>query len=820
MSETKTNIAVIGSGFGGLAAAIRLQAAGCQVTIYEKRDLPGGRAYVFHDNGFTFDAGPTVVTAPECLEELFKLCGRRLDNYVDLVPITPMYRLYWEDGDRFDYTNDLKNTISQIEERSLEDARNYERFLDYSRQVFEEGYEKLAHVPFLNWGSMIRASPQLLRLQAYRTVYGIVGKYIRDPHLRQAFSFHSLLVGGNPFSASSIYTLIHYLERKWGVYFPMGGTHALVRALVKIFEESGGKIVYNAEVTDIVTDNGKVTGVKTKADDFEKFDAVVSNADVNRTYVDLLKREPRVETTRRRIEKMSYSPSLFVLYFGTNKKFPQLAHHNIIFGNRYRELLDDIFKNGVLADDFSIYLHVPTHTDPSLAPEGCEGFYALSPVPHLGKLAIDWAQEGPKYADKILSYLEKHYMPGLKSSLVTQRIFTPQDFKTELNAHLGSAFSLEPLLTQSAYFRAHNRDASIGGLYLVGAGTHPGAGIPGVVNSAKATASLVLEDFFPKTLLVRPSVEVTPQVEKSLAQCREMIRVGSKSFSLASKLFDSQTRDAACFLYGWCRYCDDQIDLIQEPARQQQRLTSLEKTTEAAFQNTEAPESPVFVALHHIAKAYGIPSLYAMELLQGLEMDIKRQTYRNIDELTFYGYRVAGTVGLMMSHIMGVTDERALKNAADMGTAMQLTNIARDVVDDANMGRVYLPLDWLEKARVPASEIAEIKYRDGIARVTAQLLDAADEFYRSGNQGLKYLPWRSALAVAMASSVYAKIGDLVRKKGPRAWDRRTVVPAWRKVLSLLRGLYLVGLTVPYRIQNRPRQVSINRLWRHNRIESL
>jgi phytoene desaturase len=348
---------------------------------------------------------------------------------------------------------------------------------------------------------MVTVAPQLIQLQAFRSVYSMVSKYIRDPHLRQLFSFHSLLVGGNPFTTTSIYTLIHRLERKWGVFFPKGGTGALVRALVKLFIDLGGEIRLASEVTEITTDRSEVTGIFTHQGRNESFDVVISNADVFHTYDVLLKREPRVESMRKKVAAMTYGMSLFLIYFGTNRRYSNLQHHNIIFGPRYRELLSDIFERGRLADDFSLYLHAPTLSDPSLAPPGCESFYVLSPVPHLGKLAVDWKSEGPRYAERILAYLEKHYMPDLRGSIVTRRLFTPDDFKTELNSHYGSAFSLEPRLLQSAYFRVHNRDRRIRGLYFVGAGTHPGAGIPGVVNSAKATASLILDDM--KTLMAR-----------------------------------------------------------------------------------------------------------------------------------------------------------------------------------------------------------------------------------------------------------------------------------------------------------------------------
>jgi phytoene desaturase len=502
---SKLRVAVIGSGFGGLAIAIRLQAAGYETVIFEKRDLPGGRAYVYRDNGFTFDAGPTVITAPGCLRELFTLAHRSMDEYVELLPVNPFYRLFWEDGYQFDYSDDLAAIEEQIARKAPQDLAGYRKFLRYSEEVFKEGYEKLAHVPFLNWWSMVSVAPQLIRLEAFRSVYGAVAKYINDPHLRQLFSFHSLLVGGNPFTASSIYTLIHCLERKWGVYFPKGGTGQLVQGLARLYKDLGGELRLGSEITEILTDDTRVAGVMTVGGRRESFDLVVSNADVVHTYDVLLKQARRVAPMRRRLKNMTHSMSLFLIYFGTRRKYPNLLHHNIIFGPRYRELLSDIFERGHLANDFSLYVHAPTKSDESLAPPGCEAFYVLSPVPHLGKLSIDWEVEGPRYAEQIFHYLEKTYMPGLRNNLVTKRFFTPRDFKLELNAHLGSAFSLEPRLTQSAYFRVHNRDRNLKGLYFVGAGTHPGAGIPGVVNSAKATAQLIADDYV--------IAEKTPQQE-------------------------------------------------------------------------------------------------------------------------------------------------------------------------------------------------------------------------------------------------------------------------------------------------------------------
>jgi phytoene desaturase len=493
MTQAKTAV-VIGAGFGGLALAIRLQSAGIQTTLLEKRDQPGGRAYVYRDQGFTFDAGPTVITDPSAIEELFTLTGRKLADYVEMLPVAPFYRLCWEDGTQFDYTNDQAALDRQIHALNPADVAGYQRFLAYSQAVFKEGYLKLGAVPFLSFRDMLQAGPQLARLQAWRSVYSMVSRFIENDKLRQAFSFHSLLVGGNPFATSSIYTLIHALERQWGVWFPKGGTGALVQGMVKLFEDLGGTLALNADVAAIEVTAGRATAVTAADGRRWSADCVASNADVVHTYADLLAGHPRGRQEGKRLKGKRFSNSLFVIHFGLKRPQPQLQHHTVCFGPRYRGLIDEIFTGQALAEDFSLYLHAPCVTDPSLAPPGCSSHYVLSPVPHLGNAPIDWAVEGPRYRDRIFEYLEKHYMPGLREDLVTSRIFTPHDFRDELNAHLGSAFSLEPVLQQSAWFRPHNRDAQLANVYLVGAGTHPGAGVPGVIGSAKATAGLMLED--------------------------------------------------------------------------------------------------------------------------------------------------------------------------------------------------------------------------------------------------------------------------------------------------------------------------------------
>ncbi|MGH7125586.1 MAG: phytoene desaturase, partial [Stellaceae bacterium] len=405
-----------------------------------------------------FDAGPTVITDPGCMEELFVLAGRRLADYVTMTPLSPFYRLLWEDGTVFDYVNDQAELDRQIAARSPRDVEGYRRFLAYSEALLAEGYVKLGHVPFPDFRSMMRVAPQLIALQSYRSVYAKVAQYVEDEHLRQAFSFHSLLVGGNPFTASAIYALIHALERRGGVWFPKGGTGALVAGLVKLFTDIGGRIRLDAPVARIETRDGRVSGVVTADGSRYPAEIVASNADVVHTYADLLGHERRAEATARGLKRKRFSMSLFVVYFGLKRRHPELKHHSVLFGRRYRDLIREIFSGPNVPEDFSLYLHSPSVTDPALAPPGCSAYYALSPVPHLGHAPVDWVVEGPRYRDRILRYLEERLLPGLREDLVTCRIFTPADFRDELNSHLGSAFSLEPVLTQSAYFRAHNAD--------------------------------------------------------------------------------------------------------------------------------------------------------------------------------------------------------------------------------------------------------------------------------------------------------------------------------------------------------------------------
>jgi len=495
MTSEGKRACVIGAGFGGLALAIRLQAAGVATTLIEARDKPGGRAYYWQKDGFTFDAGPTVITDPACLKELWELTGHDMAADVELMSVMPFYRLSWPDGTSFDYSNDEVQLRREIARLDPADVAGYDAFLEYSAAVYEEGYVKLGTVPFLSFGSMIKAAPALMKHQAWRSVYSMVGKYIRDERLREALSFHTLLVGGNPMTTSSIYALIHKLEKDGGVWWARGGTNRLVAGMVRQFERLGGEVRLHDPVVHIATSDDKATAIETRSGWTGRFDAVASNGDIVHTYRDLMRGSRRGEAMATRLAKKRYSPSLFVVHFGIEGNWPGIPHHMILFGPRYKGLLDDIYTRGVLPADFSIYLHHPTVTDPSMAPEGKSTFYALVPVAHMGKLAVDWEQVGQLLEKRVLDEVGRRLIPDIHDRIVTRFHYSPRDFALDLNAHLGSAFSLEPILTQSAWFRGHNRDDVVSNLYLVGAGTHPGAGIPGVVGSAKATAGLMLQDF-------------------------------------------------------------------------------------------------------------------------------------------------------------------------------------------------------------------------------------------------------------------------------------------------------------------------------------
>lgn len=481
---------VIGAGFGGMASALRLRAKGYEVQLIDRCPMLGGRAQVYTRDGFRHDAGPTVITAPFLFEELFGLFGERLEASLTLVPLKPWYRFEFSDGDHFDYGGTLEETLAEISRIEPQDREGYLALLAHSRRIFDVGFTELSAQPFHRLGTMLKQIPRLVGLRNYETVWGMVKRHLHSKKLRQAFSIQPLLVGGNPFDTTSIYGLIHFLERAYGVHFAMGGTGAVTAALGGLMERQGIKIQLNTTVDSIVIEEGRATGVRLENGTNLAADVVVSNADAAHLYRHMVAPAAQAHATRLKLAAAHYSMGLFVLYFGTTRTYPEVAHHTIWLGPRYRELLDDIFHRKILADDFSLYLHRPTATDPSFAPPGCDSFYVLCPVPNQ-QAKIDWSVEGPRLRDRIVAALDRTILPGLTASVTADFYKTPDNFAHDYLSVHGAGFSVAPLFRQSAWFRFHNRAEGIRNLYLTGAGTHPGAGLPGVLCSAKVVDALI-----------------------------------------------------------------------------------------------------------------------------------------------------------------------------------------------------------------------------------------------------------------------------------------------------------------------------------------
>ena len=483
---------VIGSGFGGIASALRLRALGLDVHVIERLDDIGGRAQVFEVDGYKHDAGPTVITAPFLFDELFELFGEKRADHIEFRELNPWYRFVFPDGDQFNYGGTLEETLQEIERIEPKDRAGYESLVKHSKAMFDIGFSELAHQPFHQIKTMAKQIPHLARLRSDRSVWDMVCQHLTNDKLRQAFSIQPLLVGGSPFDTTSIYGLIHYLERAYGIFFAMGGTGALVAQLKQLMLRQGITIQTGATVSEILTSQNRVSGVKLESNDVITADYTVFNGDPMYLYRELLPQKHIPFATRLKRDYSKLSMGLYVLFFGTDRQYPDIAHHTIWMGQRYRELLDDIFHRQILADDFSLYLHRPTATDPSFAPSGHDSFYVLAPVPHQGS-GIDWAVEEPKLRERIIDALGRTILPGLKEHIQAPFAMTPDQFSDDYLSYKGAGFSIAPLFTQSAWFRFHNKAEGFDNLFLAGAGTHPGAGMPGVISSAKVVERLVRE---------------------------------------------------------------------------------------------------------------------------------------------------------------------------------------------------------------------------------------------------------------------------------------------------------------------------------------
>ncbi len=638
---------------------------------------------------------------------------------------------------------------------------------------------------------MLRVAPDLVRLQSYRSVYGYVSSFIQDEFLRRCFSFHPLLVGGNPFQTSSIYALIHYLEREWGVHYAVGGTGSLVDALGRLAEELGVRVHLNAPVAEIEVSDRRTTGLRLADGTRVPGQAVISNADMANTYRRLIPSHHRRIQTDRRIEAMRHSMSLFVIYFGTRRRYldTPLQHHNILLGERYRGLLEDIFERKVLAEDFSLYLHMPTRTDPSLAPPGGEFFYVLSPVPNLSS-GTDWATVGEAYKNTLLEHLEQNFLPDLRANLAAEHWIDPPHFEGTLRSYLGSAFSVEPVLTQSAWFRPHNRSEDFDNLYLVGAGTHPGAGLPGVLSSAKIAADLIgpAHPAAARGAPLAPAASVPVQEDApppAESEVDAYIQTHSKTFALATALLPASRRRAIRALYAFCRLTDDLVDAAG--ATEADIANWRKQVALPADQQAWAP----LAAWDRVRREYGVDRRFEQELIDGVRLDLHPRHYQTWEELERYCYLVASTVGLMSIPILGLrpgaTLEQAGPYAIRLGIALQLTNILRDVGEDAARRRVYLPLEDLHRFDLTPQDILD-GVRDSRFRALMRFeITRARELYRSALPGTALLSPAARPAVGAAALLYRAILDEIVLLDFRVHTRRAHTSTWKK-LTMLPGI--------------------------------
>ena len=751
---------VVGAGFGGIAMCLRLKRLGYQVTVLDNNPKAGGRAQVYELGKYKFDGGPTVITAPFLFDELFELFGKKRSDYVEFLPVEPWYRFEFADGSRLDYGGTLEDTITEINRLSPGEGGGYERLVAFSKRIFSVGFDKLADQPFHRFVTMLAQVPALLALKSYLSVYSLVGKFLKDDRLRRAFSIHPLLVGGNPMQTTSIYCLIHYLERKWGVWFPKGGTGALVQALVKLMHEVGVTLELNRQVSKVMVEGKKAVGIQLENGEERLADLVVFDADPPKVYRDLIDARHRSKWTNRRLNRLSFSMGLFVWYFGTSRRYPDVEHHTIIMGKVFKELLEDIYDRKILSDDLSLYLHRPAASDSSMAPEGGDAFYVLAPVPN--KLAkVDWVKAGERIRLQVQKQLEDTLLPGLGDCLEVSHFVTPDDFESKFNTLWGSGFSIAPLFRQSAWFRFHNQSEELENLYFCGAGTHPGAGVPGVVSSARVVEKLV------------PPARVGDE-----DAFQKIFRSKSRTFSLASLLLPKERAEAIFRLYYICRTLDDWADEGHG-----------EKLREAMQCWSEHRPHELLDHYRFLQARWGLGSLPLTELMDAMLREQEGVRIKSEEELLEYCHGVAGTIGLMTCPIFGVTEPDALQHADDLGIAMQLTNICRDVREDAENDRIYLPADFFTTSPSVSDLLSkDSKWIEETVLVKRRLLSLAEERYASGEAGIRYLPFRMRIVVRWAGRMYREIGELIRDDPTGYHSERAVVKSGKKLRILLPSL--------------------------------
>ena len=757
----RKNCLVVGAGFGGIASALRLRRLGYNVTIVDKNPHLGGRAQVYKRGEFKFDAGPTVLTAPFLIDDLFSLFNKDRRDYIEFLKVKPWYRFVFNDKSIFDYKETIDGTLDEISKISSKDVVGYRRLIEFSEKIFNKGFLELSSISFHSFGLMLKQLPALLLLRSYLSVYSFVSSFLENEKLKRAFSIHPLLVGGNPFSTTSIYCLIHYLERKYGIWFPKGGTGSLVSSLGELMNEVGINIILSTEVDSLEFNGNKIIAANLSNSKTINTDLVVSNCDPPYFYSKLVPNHLNKKWNKKRVEKMSYSMGLFVWYFSTNKKYNDVEHHTIVMGKTFKKVLNEIYNKKILSDDLSLYLHRPSATDKDFDPEGKDSFYVLAPVPN-NDSGINWNEKGEEVRFQVQKQLENSLLPGLEKNLIESFFVTPDTFKNQFNSLKGAGFSVAPKLTQSAWFRFHNKSEDIKNLYFCGAGTHPGAGVPGVLSSAK-----VVEKLVPKV------------IEENSLESEKVFKKNSLTFSLASKLFNKYEKKGITNLYKILRTLDDYADNGDEEKRGLQEVVT-------AFR--ENNRNPILDDFFDLKAKYDLDLKHFKDFIETLTKE-DNQCIKSDKDLSDYCYGVAGTIGCLLSPIIGVRDTKAKHFAINLGIAMQITNIVRDVYEDAQRNRIYIPSSYFKDTPTCSDILSTDYFAIDIINAKKLLIKRAEYHYKVAWKGLKYMPFKNRIIIAWAGLMYREIGRIILKDQNKFYKKRAVVSTGKKLALLLPAIF-------------------------------
>ena len=756
------NCLVIGAGFGGIASALRLRRLGYNVTIVDKNPHLGGRAQVYKRGEFKFDAGPTVLTAPYLIDDLFSLFNKDRKDYIEFLKVKPWYRFVFNDKVIFDYRDTIEGTLDEISKISPNDVHGYKKLINFSEKIFNKGFLELSSISFHSFGLMLKQLPALILLRSYLSVYSFVSSFLKNDKLRRAFSIHPLLVGGNPFSTTSIYCLIHYLERKYGIWFPKGGTSALVSSLGKLMDEVGINVRLSTEVSSLEFDGEKIISANLSNTASIDTDIVVSNCDPPFFYNRLVPDYLNKKWNEKRLKKMSYSMGLFVWYFATKKEYKDVEHHTIIMGKTFKKVLNDIYNKKVISNDLSLYLHRPSATDKDFDPSGNDSFYVLAPVPHNGS-GINWTEKGEEIRLQVQKQLENTLLPELEENIVESFFVTPETFSDKFNSFYGAGFSIAPKLTQSAWFRFHNKSEDIENLYFCGAGTHPGAGVPGVLSSAKVVEKLV-----------------SKFSQDDYNKANDIFKKNSLTFSLASKLFNKKEKIGISNLYKILRVLDDYTDNYGSEKNKLEAIVSSFKRN--------LPH-PLLEDFFNLRARFDLEIDYFRDFIDTLLLEDKEINIKNDEDLSKYCYGVAGSVGSLLCPIIGVKNPEASYFAESLGTAMQITNIVRDVYEDAQRDRIYIPSNYFKNIPTCKDILHSNSFKKEVKDAKYKLLEKAESHYAIAWKGLKFIPFKNRIIVAWAGLMYREIGLKILKNQDEYFKNRATVTNFRKVALLFPALF-------------------------------